>query len=100
MRLPDAPEGHILPDGDYNDDWDALRGGYWRTHGGVWMCGVPAHGFGIGSLTKHNITEHEDGTITVSPSILFETGNGRRWHGYLERGEWRALDDCVLERPA
>jgi hypothetical protein len=96
VRLPDAPEGDVLPDVDYDD----LQGGYWRTADGTWMCGLPAPGFGIGSLTKHTITEHDDGTITVSPSILVDTGDGRRWHGYLERGVWRALDDCVLERPA
>lgn len=96
MRLPDAPQGDVLPDVDYDD----LQGGYWRTAAGTWMCGLPAPGFGIGNLTKHTVTEHDDGTITVSPSILVETGDGRRWHGWLQRGVWRALDDCVLERPA
>lgn len=94
MRLPDARED--LPDVDHDD----LQGGYWRAPDGTWMCGLPVAGFGIGRLGNHTVTEHEDGTITVSPSILVETGDGRRWHGYLERGVWRALDDCVLERPA
>lgn len=98
MRPPDAPEGDVVPDVD--PDYVSLQGGYWRTQGGTWMCGVPAPGFGVGNLTKHNITEHEDGTITVSPSILVETGDGRRWHGFLVAGVWRALDDCVLECPA
>ncbi len=97
MRLPDTPEGDDLPDVDHDD----LRGGYWRTAGGTWLCAVPAPGFGVGNrLTRHAVTEHEDGTITVSPSILVTKGDGRRWHGYLERGVWRALDDCVLERPS
>lgn len=39
-------------------------------------------------LVTHSIVEHEDGTITVSPSILV-TG-GEEWHGYLERGIWRS----------
>lgn len=35
---------------------------------------------------QHEITEHGDGSITVSPSILCrECG----WHGWLEDGEWR-----------
>jgi len=34
----------------------------------------------------HKVIEHEDGTISVSPSIV---GNGI--HGYLEHGIWR---DC------
>lgn len=34
----------------------------------------------------HEVFEHNDGTITVSPSIV-----GFGIHGYLEHGEWR---DC------
>jgi Family of unknown function (DUF6527) len=34
------------------------------------------------------ITEHEDGTITVHPSIWFNNSTG--WHGFLERGFWRS----------
>lgn len=33
----------------------------------------------------------EDGTITVSPSILISHWEGRSWHGYLERGVWREV---------
>ena len=32
--------------------------------------------------------EHEDGTITVTPSIVITTHVGT-WHGFLERGVWR-----------
>ena len=42
----------------------------------------------MGGLENHDVTEHEDGTITVSPSILI-TGEGGSWHGYLELGVWR-----------
>jgi Family of unknown function (DUF6527) len=35
----------------------------------------------------HRVTEHEDGTITVSPSIAPREPGG--WHGFLERGVWR-----------
>ena len=42
----------------------------------------------LANLEAHDVTGHEDGTITVSPSILVETAN-ERWHGYLERGIWR-----------
>jgi hypothetical protein len=34
----------------------------------------------------HTVTEHEDGTITVSPSIVTAT-----WHGWLQRGIWRSV---------
>jgi hypothetical protein len=42
-------------------------------------------------LAKHDVTEHEDGTITVSPSILVGRGSAQLWHGYLERGVWREV---------
>jgi len=58
---------------------------------GVWMCRVPATGFGSGTLGNHQVTEHEDGTITVSPSILSYGHDGKQWHGYLERGVWREV---------
>lgn len=36
------------------------------------------------------LTEHDDGTITVSPSILAHpTADAPGWHGFLERGVWR-----------
>jgi hypothetical protein len=42
------------------------------------------------SSKVHTITEHEDGTITVSPSILrYPLAGDTGWHGYLERGVWR-----------
>jgi hypothetical protein len=49
-----------------------------------------------GSLAGHDVVEHEDGTITASPSILihYPWGNPPReisWHGYLERGVWRQV---------
>lgn len=47
----------------------------------------------LGSLGRgHTVTEHDDGTITVSPSILSTVeDHGHDWHGYLERGVWRAV---------
>lgn len=58
---------------------------------GVWYGRPP--GFHLGSLEKHDVVEHDDGTITVSPSILHTEVRGDEtltWHGYLERGVWRA----------
>ena len=38
----------------------------------------------------HQIIEHDDGTITVNPSIQFPGAQGQMngWHGYLKSGEW------------
>lgn len=77
---------------DLEEDEYALEmGEYGKNPEGLWFCRVPAEGFGTGGLGKHTITEHEDGTITVSPSILSTGHNDRQWHGYLERGVWREV---------
>jgi len=76
----DNPPGLLKP-GEYGK-----IDGYW--HG----CPPQEHvGFGalFANLSGHDITEHEDGTITVSPSILITQHDGQTWHGYLERGVWR-----------
>lgn len=76
---------------DPNYGVDAKPGEYWRTEGGTWMCCVPIGEEGmLGNLSRHDVVEHDDGTITVSPSILVTGGgDGLQWHGYLERGIWR-----------
>lgn len=37
----------------------------------------------LGAVSPHTVTEHEDGTITVTPSIVTNT-----WHGFLQAGVW------------
>ncbi len=55
----------------------------------TWMVRTPnGH---LGDVGNHDVVEHEDGTITVSPSILVSNPQqGELWHGYLERGVWRS----------
>lgn len=55
-----------------------------------WVARPPNTKIHAGSLADHEVTEHVDGTITVSPSILIEQSN-ITWHGYLERGIWRRV---------
>lgn len=63
-------------------------GQYGRDTDGVWYCWPPGTEL-MGSLREHEVVEHEDGTITVSPSILVKGGEKHEtWHGYLVRGEW------------
>lgn len=52
-----------------------------------WVAAAP-NGWNC-NLRAHDVTEHEDGTITVSPSILITRREGETWHGYLEHGVWR-----------
>jgi hypothetical protein len=70
-------------------------GDYGKNPNGYWMCRIPDEKHNcLGSLEAHDVVEHEDGTITVSPSILItsedETGK-YSWHGYLEKGVWRTV---------
>jgi hypothetical protein len=83
-RLPDGPLklARFSP-GDYMkvtyDDG--------TTH---WYC-YPERGY-LGNLDGHQVTEHDDGTITVSPSILISDPDpSNSWHGYLEHGVWREV---------
>ena len=65
-------------------------GDYWQASNGDWCAKVPT-GARCG-LRNHQVTEHEDGTITASPSILLTMPGMEEmnWHGYLERGVWRS----------
>lgn len=88
--------GCRVPD---EDDVALLQPGAYGRLRGTWYASTPnGH---LGDLRAHDVVEHEDGTITVSPSILVslpltvngvEVGGDRTlWHGYLERGVWRSL---------
>ena len=79
--FPDATGSLRLAEGDYGKGTD-----------GIWLARPP--GDHLGDLRNHEVIEHEDGTISVAPSILItgEDGSGQtRWHGHLERGIWRRI---------
>lgn len=75
--IPDGP--HVLQPGQY---------GKWARDGN-WYAVPPGQPALLANLARHDVTEHEDGTITVSPSILVQAGALGTWHGFLERGIWR-----------
>jgi hypothetical protein len=107
-------QGRRLPDIDLREphDWrESQPGDYCKVTGegpDRWYIRDPdGH---VGTLISHTIIEHEDGTITVSPSIFdpseYDTYCGpdvvgepivaiispdrvHGWHGFLERGVWR-----------
>jgi hypothetical protein len=87
-------KGRRLPDDlDPYADGTAQPGDYWRSRG-VWYCQTPSGD--MGNLRQHKVTEHGDGTITVSPSILVtlyppRSAGQEQYHGYLERGVWRGV---------
>lgn len=76
MRREDGTEPHLYEPGDYGRYADR------------WFVRAPGSSELYGDVSGHQVTEHEDGTITVAPSILIR-GSAGNWHGYLERGAWR-----------
>lgn len=80
-------QGRRLPDGPVNFGTLA-PGDYMRDEHGLWMCMAPRGS--AGNLSAHQVVEHEDGTISVSPSIkITDHRPGHSWHGFLKRGVWR-----------
>ena len=72
-------------------DGELLNPGEYGKYAGEWY-GVPPETDLLAGLAKHEVIEHDDGTISVSPSILVHGyGPERSWHGYLERGVWREV---------
>ena len=59
---------------------------------GSWYGSTPTGD--LANLANHQITVHEDGMISVSPSILVSTSRDgvplELWHGFLDRGVWRS----------
>jgi hypothetical protein len=81
-------QGTRITSGKLRDFWDH-PGAYGKV-GDSWLVCLPT-GELCSMNAGHDIVEHEDGTITVSPSILMPEGRGTYWHGYLERGVWREV---------
>jgi len=67
------------PPGGYTPGVSEREAGWW------WIKDPTGY---VGNLSPelHTVVEHEDGTITVSPSIL-----APHWHGFLEHGVWRQV---------
>jgi len=98
-RIYEQPGGGLKFEqpGDYGALDVGDGGKWWYACLPNWGEGNPMahHGVGIGGTPGgHTVTEHEDGTITVSPSILWNQAHMPSypetwWHGFLERGIWR-----------
>lgn len=84
-RRNDVPPWELEP-GDYTVRQNADTGA--RV---AWV--VTPNGHGPAHLEGWTLTEHDDGTITTSPSILAHPAGPTLpgWHGFLERGVWREV---------
>lgn len=91
---PEAMRGRRRPDG--TAPWNLRGGDYCRRKGNWWVCcpngNGPARLTGNGRREAPNweVTEHDDGTITVSPSIEAHAMGelAGYWHGFLRAGVW------------
>ena len=91
-RMADVEEG------DLPTDLDDTQISYWKSVNddgslGCWWIYLPRAG--AGCLSRHTITEHNDRTISVSPSIGLRKAAGHRFqrHGFLQQGEWHPCGD-------
>lgn len=76
-RRDDLEGPHQLSEGEY------------MKWGDEWYAHCPGPDDLIANMSSHRIEEHEDGSITVSPSILCTDGEGgHSYHGFLKRGVW------------
>ncbi len=78
----------VQPNADGVYPFDQFRPGDFFKWDGRWF-GITPNDHHC-NLAKHTVTEHEDGTITVSPSIIVWAKDHKEvWHGFLEKGVWR-----------
>lgn len=89
--------GELTPGRRLPDDTDifgeaALKPGDYVLRDGVVWAIEPDGGAALMKLDGWETTVHEDGTITLSPSIwVNKHRDPPGWHGYLERGVWREV---------
>lgn len=76
-------EGAPAAPGDYCKVPASVRLGRIIT----WLLVDPTGGAGSIIPENHTVTEHENGMITVSPSLVMPGG----WHGWLRAGVWRSV---------
>ena len=96
MAAGDTTQGRRVPDGKWWDEdlhpspWQPGDYGRGSLGGeeGLWV--MMPDGNGPGCLRNlWTITDEDDGTITVDPSIWDNKPEG--WHGFLEHGVWREV---------
>ncbi len=82
-----------LPDGT---DWSSQLpySSYSKLDDKHWIVIAPNGELCVVPVDMWTVTEHEDRTITIHPSILIHPhktteGMSPGWHGYLERGVFR-----------
>ena len=66
------------------------EGGFYDDVTFGWMIRPPGRKAYVRLSTAHTVTTHDDGTITVVPSLIYGTQDrDDYWHGWLEHGVFR-----------
>ena len=89
-RVMPTAEGFLPPleAGDYGRAPDHPHA-KWEPRMAWWEVVAPTGETCLLNPAVHTVTEHEDGTITVIPSIVMPAG--QKWHGFLTRGIGRRV---------
>ena len=107
-RLPDAAMAEPGPGWDAWDRGHCAPGSYMkvttRTGNVMWFITDPSGAPGTIVKKHHTVEEHDDGTITVSPSLDHQRAGYDHesfaamipadcfgWRGWLEHGVWRSV---------
>lgn len=78
----------IVPNPDSELQLSFSRGDYGKDLQGIWWGRAP-RGYLSSLSLSHEVVEHADATITVSPSLIVNDIDGNLiWHGNIERGIW------------
>lgn len=88
LRIYPRENGSLGPDISQSGAFGKISDDIWPDHPRQhhWQVTTPNGDQCSLNPKIHTVVEHEDGTITVHPSIVTS-----RWHGWLERGVWRSV---------
>lgn len=93
-RVPDGPLTTLSP-GEFQHVWidspPHLKPGQ-APHWEWYLC-APNGTLGRATSPPHTITENFDGTVSFSPSLWFDRGKPKEWHGFLIRSNWEGWDE-------
>jgi hypothetical protein len=97
----DMPGTRVLPDADgWLDPAEINRPGCYgratnpRVIGrrtGWWEVTTPDGHLCSLNTDVHTVVEHEDGTVTVTPSLDMSQRHPGGWHGWLTRGHFKSI---------
>lgn len=73
-------------------------GSYRKREDGRWELRPPGAPVHVPLHPRHEVIEHDDGTISVTPSLLWRSADPGTysWHGHLRRGVYTPLRGLIV----